>query len=102
MSRLIPFAARPVAVALLALSALAFAGCARDSADDPTATIHSAAAGRLLGVGPSDWIRPGFGRAVELTRFGRLPYPLAVGDRWDYAVHTRSTIISTTGPEPPS
>jgi hypothetical protein len=84
--------ARGRAVALIC-AALMVAGCAHEHADD-TGTAE-----RLLGVSPS---QPGFNRMGGPAALLRPPYPLAVGNRWDYSLRTASVVVSPSGPLPPA
>lgn len=90
------------ALAQLALLAFALTACTRERAEAPATAANSSTAGRLLGVGPSSLMRPSFGRPAGLTGLGRVEYPLAVGNRWNYTIHTRSTIVAPSGPQEPS
>ncbi|HEY6195433.1 MAG TPA: hypothetical protein VI504_10355 [Candidatus Eisenbacteria bacterium] len=91
------------AVALFALAtfALAGAGCTHHAYRDPAATVDESATGRLLGVSPGDLPTPIPGRKSELGSRARSSYPLAVGNRWDYAIHGQAVIITSAGPQPP-
>ena len=81
---------------LLALAALAIslAGCKHAYGSDGLPLDASGGAGRLLAPAGSG-IPDGFG-----SRRG-LFYPLAVGNFWSYSVHTRTTITTAEGPQPP-
>jgi len=77
------------AAALFAL-VLALAGCShRYTADD--SVDGTGAASQLLAA------RPGSPMGFR----GRLIYPLAVGNRWDYHIRTVSQITTDAGPQPP-
>ncbi len=96
-------ARRNGAVALFALAtfALAGAGCTHHAYRDPAATVDESAAGRLLGVSLGDLPTLAPGRTSDLGNRARSSYPLAVGNRWDYAIQGRSVIITSAGPQPP-
>lgn len=83
---------------LVAVSALGFGltACSHRSMRDPGSVDDAGAADRLLGAQPWDGLTSG-GRILS----GRLLYPLAVGNRWDYDVHARVTLVTKDGPQPP-
>lgn len=89
---------RPVAASLVLLAlALAVPGCARRDGADPTSLESSSVVTRL--VAPSPWdVAPG----GEFGAPGRLPTPLAVGDRWEYVTRSRSVLVTDQGPQPPT
>ena len=77
--------------ALLAM--FAFIGCAKDESAQSGAGGGVSPAARILAPGPgqvSPWADLGKRRA-------HLPYPLAVGNRWDYLVNAQTTIVDPTG-----
>jgi len=90
-----PLAATVLVSALVALSSW-LTGCShRTYQESPPATDHSIA-GSVLGARPWDGLSSG-GAILA----GRLLYPLAVGNTWDYALHLRVTFVTSDGPQPP-
>jgi len=83
------------AATLLALGA-GLGGCShRDSADgsDSGSLAGTGAASGLLAPRPGD---------VDFDlRGGRLFFPLAVGNHWDWRIHAVNTITTDAGPQPP-
>ncbi len=82
-------------VLLLALLAAASGGCAPERASETSALDGASVAARLLGAGPTAATPSGSG---ELQRRRGAPYPLAVGNRWEYEVREKITLIPTGGP----
>lgn len=83
--------ARVVAPLLLSLALLAlFAqGCSRQTTSDPGTLEPGSGAGSLLGADPSP------GQRLDGSRIGSVSHmPLAVGNTWDYTVHTRTQLIT--------
>ncbi|MGH7742549.1 MAG: hypothetical protein ACRENS_11080 [Candidatus Eiseniibacteriota bacterium] len=87
-----------LSILALALMVLTVAGCARDQSANSASPERAAVASRLIGPQPApdafQW--PEIGRHA-----GHLPYPLAVGNRWSYLIHTTTTLITDAGPQPP-
>jgi hypothetical protein len=81
------------ALALMATS-LCLSGCSRESEAERPTTDAAGTAGQLLGPRPTD---PGMEFAGARTL-----YPLAVGNRWDYRIRWRRTLLTNAGPQPPS
>lgn len=77
------------AVALFAL-VLALPGCSHRYAGDDSAD-GSGVASELLAARP--------GSVMDFG--GRLIYPLALGNHWDYRIRTDSQITTDAGPQPP-
>src|SRR5262245_56532418 len=88
------FAPRALVLALVPL-ALSLAGCKHGYGTAPLALDAAGGADRLAGPLPSGAPDAGFG----LRR--RAFYPLAVGNIWGYSIHTRTTIVTDQGPQPP-
>jgi hypothetical protein len=79
---------------LFALALLTVVGCARDRAPETAPLKSSAAAVRLLGPDPSGDTFPW----PDLQRrFASLPYPLAVGNHWEYSIRVHTTITDNAG-----
>jgi hypothetical protein len=92
------FASSFAAVALLAaLSALSpgLTGCSHRSYQDTPPAADQSIAGSVLGARP--WQLP----TSAGIPTGRLLYPLAVGNRWDYNLHQSITLVTADGPQPP-
>jgi len=92
-ARRAPHARLAALMTLVALAALAPAlgGCKHGYTGDRSSSIAS----QLLGApAPS----PGVGRLLGRAR---SLYPLAVGNRWDYDIHTTTTVVTDQGAEPP-
>jgi hypothetical protein len=75
---------------VVAVLALIAGGCANREAGDGAS--NNAAGGELLAPRPVD---TGTGFAMA-----RAFYPLAVGNRWDYRVRWRSTLVTDAGSQP--
>src|ERR1044072_3168528 len=56
---------------------------------------------RFLAATPGHLPTPLPGRKSELASRARSSYPLAVGNRWDYAIHGQAVVITSAGPQPP-
>jgi hypothetical protein len=91
-----PFVARAASVAgaaaLLAFS-LAVSGCSHKYSSDDASLEGAGGASGLLAPTPGDLRTERAG--------GRLLFPLAVGNRWDYHVRSRSQLTTDAGPQPP-
>lgn len=89
------------ALALITISsciAWLLVGCAKEDSTSSGSLQSHAAATQL--VGPR--AEPGDSHWVDLGRsHAHLPYPLAVGNRWDYHIHATTTITTDAGPQPP-
>jgi len=85
------------AVLLAAVSALspALTSCSHRSDQDTPPAADQSIAGSVLGA--RSWQLPS---SAGLTT-GRLFYPLAIGNRWDYDLHQSVTLITPDGPQPP-
>jgi hypothetical protein len=77
-----------------ALAMLAALGCAKDRAPDSAPLKSSAAATRLLGPDPSG---DAFPWPDLQRRSANLPYPLAVGNHWEYSIGVKATLIDNSG-----
>lgn len=85
-------------LALSSLIALALAGCAKDRTPTPSWEVSRSGPSRILGpdlpTTPSPWL--------DLQKHtAHLPYPLAVGNRWDYQIHMTSVITTPAGQQSP-
>ena len=92
-------ASRRLALSLMltALAALAIAGCSTDQTTTSGAPASRSLAARITAPAPSQaspWFDLGKRRA-------HLPYPLAVGNRWDYLVNAQAVIVDNQGAQPP-
>jgi hypothetical protein len=77
----------------LLTGALTIAGCSHKYSADDASLDPTGVAGELVGALPDD--------GATDARLGRLFFPLAVGNRWEYRVRARSTITTDAGPQPP-
>ena len=88
--------ARACAWLALAALSLGLTGCSHRSYRDAASDGDQSIAGRVLGAPPAIGSPRG-----ELVPQGRRFFPLAVGNRWDYDVRTRMTLVTSDGPQPP-
>jgi len=92
----LPLAALP-AVLVLALASAGLAACSHRSYQDTPPTADESVAGQMLGARP--WTGPTRGGLGSIIG-GQQVYPLALGNRWDYAVHARVTMVTSGGQQP--
>src|SRR5712671_4924601 len=85
-------------VLALIVPLLSLSGCMHHDGADPGALANPGVAGQLLGAGPWTQVLPG---RDDILHLGVPFYPLAVGNEWHYDVHTRITLITSAGPQPP-
>lgn len=81
-------------VLLLLVLATTSGGCSRRETRSADGPEPSSAASQVLGAGA---ILQSQSAPSELLR-RRLPYPLAVGNRWDYVIHMKYTTLPFEGP----
>ncbi len=81
-------------VLLLLVLATTSGGCSRRETRSADAPGSSSAASQVLGAGA---ILQSQSASSEMLR-RRLPYPLAVGNRWDYVIHMKYTTLPFEGP----
>jgi hypothetical protein len=86
------------ALALAAVSALSsgLISCSHRSYRDAASSQEESVVGRVLGT---RWWQGSLPGAVGTA--GRTLYPLAVGNRWDYDLHLRVTMVTGGVPQPP-
>ena len=83
---------------IAALAAVVLAGCAKDRSPDSAPLAGRSVATQLLGPDPNT----GVSQWLDQQRHrGHLPYPLAIGNRWDYLIHTTTVMVTNAGPQPP-
>ena len=88
--------AAAIGLLVLLLGSSGLTGCSHRSYREAAPPVDESIAGQVLGARPWDGApRAGFAMGA------RLLYPLAVGNRWDYAVRSRTTIVTSDGPQPP-
>ena len=83
-------AVRLAGVITLLASCLGLVGCSHKYSADGATSDNAGATTELLAPGESGGIPS-----------ARALYPLAVGNRWDYRIRTRSEITTDAGPQPP-
>ncbi len=76
---------------------LALSGCARHGSPESAALAGAGSASRLLGPAQDG---PPLTLPLKDAR-SRLPYPLAVGNEWDYRVTTHVALVTAGGRQPP-
>ncbi len=86
-------ATRAMAPALLMVTLLVSGCSTHRTASDPDSVTPGSSAGALLGADP------GALRPDQLTWNSTFLMPLAVGNRWDYTVRTRTRLISPGSPD---